>query len=189
LAKAADEAAMVIERIPGDLIVPASVEMLDKFLREDKRSLIHFVCHGKSEDGQQVLVLQGQESIQPYFLRGMGNLERALRDKRPLIFLNACEIGRLEPGLVGMGGFAETFMKLGAGGVVAALWAIEDKVAHKVAEEFYRRVKESPFTPFAAILRDLRRRAYENGSDEDTWAAYCFYGDPLATASVSERQF
>lgn len=188
LAKAADEAAMVIKRVPGDLIEPASVAMLDEVLRRDKRSLIHFICHGKSEEGQQILVFQGWEVIQPYFLRGMGNLERALREKRPLIFLNACGTGRLERGLVGAGGFAETFMKLGAGGVVAALWDIEDHVAHQVAEEFYRRVQESSITPFAAILRDLRRRAYESGTDEDTWAAYCFYGDPLATASDSERQ-
>ena len=32
--------------------------------------------------------------------------------------------------------------------------------------------------PFAEITRDLRRKAHEAGKAEDTFAAYCFYGDP-----------
>jgi hypothetical protein len=183
LQKAADEARMVRDAFAGELIDPASIEMLDTFLGRGGRSLLHFVCHGTSKEGQQALVMQGKEELRPYFLRGMSNFEKAVRAHRPLVFLNACEVGRLEPGLVGAGGFAEAFMNLGAGGVVAALWSVKDDLAHELAEEFYRRVREEPATPFAAILRDLRRRSYEGTTAEDTWAAYCFYGDPLASAA------
>jgi hypothetical protein len=183
LQKAADEARMVKDSFPGELIDPASIEMLDTFLGRGGRSLLHFVCHGTSKEGQQALVMQGKEELRPYFLRGMSNFEKAIRAHRPLVFLNACEVGRLEPGLVGAGGFAEAFMNLGAGGVVAALWSVKDDLAHELAEEFYRRVREEPATPFAAILRDLRRRSYEGTTAEDSWAAYCFYGDPLASAA------
>ena len=40
---------------------------------------------------------------------------------------------------------------------------------------------KSPDRPFAEIIRDIRAKAYdESAVVEDTYAAYCFYGDPLA---------
>jgi len=49
-----------------------------------------------------------------------------------------------------------------------------------VAKTFYERLRSEKNTPFAEIIRDLRRKAYEAGRAEDTFAAYCFYGDPAA---------
>jgi len=43
--------------------------------------------------------------------------------------------------------------------------------------------KVEPTRPFAAILRDIRRKAYEPGA-RDTYAAYCFYGDPAAVVKA-----
>jgi hypothetical protein len=71
-------------------------------------------------------------------------------------------------------------MILGASGVIAPLWSVKDSIAHQVAVEFYGRIEKEPRTPFAEILRDLRKRSYADEGGEDTWAAYCFYGDPLA---------
>ena len=187
LANAAVEADMVVSRFAGERVDPASVEKLDEVFAAGGRSLLHFVCHGKSGNGQQTLVLQGRQEMRPLFLRGMPHLEHGIRASRPLVFLNACEVGRLEPGLVGAGGFAEAFMNLGAGGVVAALWSVKDDLAHQLAEEFYRRVEAEPTTPYAAILRDLRGRSYaDDRAAEDTWAAYCFYGDPLAAGRAAD---
>jgi len=87
---------------------------------------------------------------------------------------------RKEPALIGVGGFAEQFMILGASGVIAPLWSVKDSIAHQVAVQFYERVEREPDTPFAEILRDLRRKSYADEGGEDTWAAYTFYGDPLA---------
>ena len=42
-----------------------------------------------------------------------------------------------------------------------------------------RECLKEPDTPFAEILRDIRAQAY-SGNAEDTYAAYCFYGSPLA---------
>ena len=98
----------------------------------------------------------------------------------PLVFLNACEIGRTTPALVGIGGFAKAFLELGASAVIAPLWSVKDGIAHEIADTFYNRVKAEPKTPFADILRDLRGKAYDAAKAEDTYAAYCFYGDPAA---------
>jgi hypothetical protein len=181
LTNAEQEAAMVLEEIPGERIDPVGIETLEEALERQGRSLLHVICHGKSgAAGSQILVLEKKEELEAGLLRAMPGVKKAFKSGKPLVFLNACEVGREEPALVGIGGFAEQFMALGASGVIAPLWSVKDSVAHELAVEFYRRLREEPETPFAAILRDLRARSYGAAGGEDTWAAYCFYGDPLA---------
>jgi len=48
--------------------------------------------------------------------------------------------------------------------------------------EFYKEAKENPRVPFSEIIRQQRAKAYDAAIGEDTYAAYCFYGDPLAAA-------
>jgi CHAT domain-containing protein len=112
-------------------------------------------------------------------LMGMSGAGR-FQESQPMVFLNACEIGRPEPALVGVEGFAKSFIALGARCVIAPLWSVKDSIAHQVATEFYQRMSQEPGLPLAAILRDIRRKAYEEDGGEDTYAAYTFYGDPLA---------
>jgi hypothetical protein len=64
--------------------------------------------------------------------------------------------------------------------VIAPMWNVSDQIAHEFAETFYEQVLANPEEPFAAIVARLRARAYEDGG-ADTWAAYTFYGNPLAT--------
>jgi hypothetical protein len=187
LSQAAAEARMVIGRFePGKAssIDPAGVVNLDTTLGGAGRSLLHFVCHGKSGGAAgQTLLLQNKEELNSSFVRAMPGLKKGFRAAKPLVFLNACEVGRAEPALVGVGGFAEAFMTLGASAVIAPLWSVKDSIAHDIAVEFYERSRREPKTPFAEILRDLRKRSYGPGGGEDSWAAYCFYGDPLATGA------
>lgn len=181
LMMAEDEAAMVLKEIPGERIDPAGIEKMEEILGRQGRSLLHFVCHGKSgAAGSQILFLEKREEFEAGLLRDMPGVKKAFKSGKPLVFLNACEVGRKEPALVGVGGFAEQFMALGASGVIAPLWSVKDSLAHQLAVEFYRRLQDEPETPFSQILRDLRGRSYAEGGGEDTWAAYCFYGDPLA---------
>jgi hypothetical protein len=63
---------------------------------------------------------------------------------------------------------------------VAPLWSVKDTIAHEIAMDFYTRAKDDKSTPFAEILRQQRAKAYDPAIAEDTYAAYCFYGDPLA---------
>jgi hypothetical protein len=100
--------------------------------------------------------------------------------KKPLVFLNACEVGRPNVALVGMGGFAKAFVDLGAAGVIAPLWSVRDSIAFDVASRFYAEIMQQPSRSFADILKTIRRLAYDEQIGEDTYAAYCFYGDPTA---------
>ena len=57
---------------------------------------------------------------------------------RPMVFLNACEVGRPTVALAGIGGFAAAFLELGAAAVIAPLWSVKDTIAYEVAKKFYR---------------------------------------------------
>jgi hypothetical protein len=179
LPTASAERDLVLEMFPGQN-VPASFDALDEFYAANTASLLHFVCHGQDATLQAIKLLANEElwahQIRP------GGLGAACRKARPLVFLNACEVGRPGAGLAAVGGFAASFIASDAAAVIAPLWAVDDGVAHQVAVTFYQAVKNNPATPFADILRGLRSRAYEdNGAD--SYAAYCFYGDPNASAA------
>ena len=180
LKTSAEEAAWVCDRFAGTTVTPAEQARLDEMLRERPVGLLHFVAHGKSDPAAgQTLVLENDAVFYASQVRGMQGLKEACRTKAPLVFLNACEVGRTTPALVGPGGFASRFVAAGARCVIAPLWSVKDSLAHEVAVAFYTAALEQPTRPLADILRDIRARSYEEGGGEDTYAAYCFYGDPL----------
>lgn len=47
----------------------------------------------------------------------------------PLVFLNACQVGRAGYSLTGLGRFARAFLSIKAGGFVGTLWSIGDTSA------------------------------------------------------------
>jgi CHAT domain len=178
LPQASAERDLILELFPGQS-VPATFDELDAFYGAHTASLFHFVCHGRDATLQAIKLLQNQV-LWANQVRA-GGLGMACRKSRPLIFLNACEVGRPGAGLAAVGGFAASFIACDAGAVIAPLWAVDDGVAHQVAVTFYGTVKKKPETPFADILRELRAKAYA-AEGEDSYAAYCFYGDPHASA-------
>jgi hypothetical protein len=186
LKTAPEEAQWVCERFGGTQVTPATQARLDEMLRERPVDLLHFVAHGKSNpQAPQTLLLEEGAVFNSLQVRGMDGLENACRAKAPLVFLNACEVGVATPSLVGAGGFASEFISAGARCVVAPIWSVKDSLAHEVAVAFYEAALEQPTRPFADILRDIRARAYEAADGEDTYAAYCFYGDPLTSLQAS----
>jgi hypothetical protein len=178
---AAGEATFVAGAFNGSAITPASLEEIDKRLAEHAVTLLHFICHGHGSDIGigQILDLEPDEQLREIQLAGLDGLINAVRDAGPMVFINACEAGRTSPSLIGSGGFAARFTELGARCVIAPVWSVKDSVAEQVARRFYTRVLAEPQTAFAEILRDLRARAYDPDDAQDSYAAYCFYGDPL----------
>ncbi|HEY5286602.1 MAG TPA: CHAT domain-containing protein [Solirubrobacteraceae bacterium] len=177
------EAQLVLECCPGESITPAWIATIDAKLATGGASLLHFVGHGSEGPSGQIFELDPDERLLEIQIEGMDGLESAVRARRPLVFINACDGGRGAPALVGTGGFAARFARLGARCVIAPIWSVKDSVAENVARTFYERVKAEPDTPFAEILRDIRGLGYDAKKPEDSYAAYCFYGDPLAAQS------
>jgi CHAT domain-containing protein len=201
LSFAQDEAKLVKDSFAGEIITPANFDNIEKNLGSQGKSLVHFCCHGedqetliaaigsRNEDEHdkrtrsrvQIIRLENGQTLNSTQILGMAGVDTIFEQKHPLVFLNACEVGRGIPALLGVGGFAKSFLDLRASAVIAPLWSVKDTIAHEIAETFYKRVKAEPNTPFAEILRDLRRKAYAPGEAQDTYAAYCFYGDPGAS--------
>ncbi|HYJ04128.1 MAG TPA: CHAT domain-containing protein [Chthoniobacterales bacterium] len=181
LAHSEKESGMVRSEFPGDTIAPADFTGFEAAMASGGRSLLHFICHGKSAAvGAQTIYSEDGTELSSIAFTGGTSTPPAIAKSKPFVFMNACEVGRLTPNLVGVGGFAPTFIDLGASCVIAPLWSVKDKFAPIVAEEFYRAVKSDPGKPFADILASIRARAYRPEGAEDSYAAYCFYGDPLA---------
>ena len=183
LAHAKDEANFVVAEFNGEPIKPARFDDIQRKLKASGRTLMHFICHGiDSSAGTQIIELENNERLTSTSVEGMDGIEETFHEIKPIVFLNACEVGRLAPALVGLGGFAASFIRLGASAVIAPLWSVKDSIAHRIAMDFYMRVKQEPRTPFAEIFRNIRENAYDPANGEDTYAAYCFYGDPSAFA-------
>jgi hypothetical protein len=182
LPHAQDEAAYVIARFPGKPIQPVDFQNIVRTFKTGGRTLVHFACHGSSgAAGKQAIELENSTTLASDVLLGVTDVETALREKQSFVFLNACEVGRGTPALSGVGGFAESFIDMGASAVVAPLWSVKDGIAHEIALKFYDETLKNPQLSFAEILSGIRARAYDPQIGEDTYAAYCFYGDPLAS--------
>ncbi|MGY3388743.1 hypothetical protein ACVWW6_001334 [Bradyrhizobium sp. USDA 3311] len=181
------EAQMVVAQYPGEIIRPAPFATVGKELGTVSRSLIHFVCHGKDmASGIQCIRLDNGEELSSANILGIAGLGQLFATKRPVVFLNACEVGRTTPSLVGLGGFVASFINLGATAVIAPLWSVEDAIAHEIAVEFYRETKNNPTRRLSDIFKKIRTKGYDPDSGKDTYVAYCFYGDPGARLSGVE---
>lgn len=187
LKKADEEGKFVCDRIGGSVIPQATATKIEASIMRWDGTLLHFICHGQNGI-PQALLLDGTAKLTSTQVDGMLGLESKWSDTAPVVFLNACEVGRATPSLAGVGGFARSWANAGAGAVVAPLWSVRDSIAHEVATKFYEAVVAEPMTPYARIVRDIRALAYERGGGEDTYAAYCFFGSPTAAAQMGPGQ-
>ena len=161
---------------PVDEVLPATFDGVNKGLGGPQRNVVHFVCHGKSA-ALQTLELDKPDTIDCSQIRTLHGFQTALKNG-PLAFLNACEVGGQVLASDGVGGFANSFIELGAAPVVAPLWPVQDRIALDVTQTFYPQALKG--ISFGEIMKQIRAKAYSSGID--SYAAYCFYGDPMATA-------
>ena len=145
--------------------------------------LLHVACHGVAESNniwEAALVLQipktGESTAGDRL--GMPTVRQSadLWANRPLVFLNACQLGRQGRLMTGTGGLAEAFLRQGAGLVVGSLWSIADDEALTFARDFY----SSLLRGRTLIRATAEARAAAAALHEPTWLAYAVYGHPYA---------
>jgi CHAT domain-containing protein len=93
----------------------------------------------------------------------------------PLVFLSACDVGRLQSGAAGIGGFAEAFLRGGAGVFIGCNWAVRDEVAARFVKSFYAKAFE-PDTTIGEAALTARRDARRAG--DLSALAFTVFGDP-----------
>ncbi len=141
---------------------------------------VHFAGHGEFDPNRpdaSVLFLSDGMPLSSDLFRGA----RYGGAQQPLIFLNACMIGIGGEMLGDMGGFPGNCLKGGFGGVLGALWEVNDLLARNIAMEFWKRVMPpggGPGEPIAEVLRDIRAAYALAAPFVPTYLAYVYYGHP-----------
>ena len=179
---AAREARFVRATLPGSgQIKPVRFKALNEALKKSKHDVVHFICHGEASK-TPTLRLDNKERITSNQVLSMAGFLAAFK-KNPFAFLNACEVGNQVRTLAGIGGFADSFLRIGAAAVVAPLWSVDDTVAEKVCRLFYKGILAGK--SFGDVMKAIRARAFQSGTD--TFASYCLYGDPNARVERKRR--
>lgn len=160
--------------------VPATFLELREALASGVYDGWHFSGHGlagKSDPDRSVMTLENGEELTPEELAGE---VRNLGKTQPLVFLNACQIGRGGLSLTGIGGWAGRFLQAGAAAFVGAYWSVSDEPAADFARAFYRNLLDG--TPIGEAAR-LARQEVSDAADPTTWLAYTVFAHPFATVA------
>jgi CHAT domain-containing protein len=141
---------------------------------------VHFAGHGEfdpTKPDSSVLFLSDGQPLSSILFRSANYGD----EHRPLLFLNACMIGIGGQLLGDMGGFPGNCLKGGFGGLLGALWEVDDSAAGEIAVDFWKRAMAGD--PIGAILRDLRAKYVTGGGavPVSTYLAYVYYGHPCLT--------
>lgn len=150
--------------------------------------LLHFAGHGRWRDSDP----RGQEIALAAYAKAHDDGSAAYSDadaredftaaageeaSAPFVFLSACDVGRLQPGSTGLGGFAEVFLRGGAGVFIGCSWAVRDDVTSEFATTLYDHlfVRGETLGEAAAAARAAARAAHDL-----TALAFTVYADPRA---------
>jgi len=106
------------------------------------------------------------------------HLGSPLRERRPLVFLNACQSSRGAPALSRIEGLARCFLDLGAGAFVGTYWEVGDRAAAEFADHLYTQLFEG--RRFGDAFRRARLATREVTPGDPSWLAYTAIAHPLA---------
>jgi hypothetical protein len=186
LASSPAECAMLRELLGAAPLTPRTGAILPMLASPGQFGLLHFVCHGAIDNDEPRLLLGDAESgrWEPDELTALlvsqqaqiGDREHA----RPLVFINACSVGRGQWLLSSAGGWAPAFLERGAGALIAPLWSVGDEAARHFAGAFYEALLAGE--DFASATLTARRAARKLG--DPTWLAYAVYADPHGRMTV-----
>jgi hypothetical protein len=161
--------------------IPARFLDLQRALASGEYDGWHFTGHGSDiprDPNQSVMYLERQETFTPEQIVGeVSNLGQA----HPLVFLNACQIGRSGMALTDIGGWAKQFLEAGAGAFIGAYWSVYDQPACDFSREVYSRLLAG--LPIGWAVQEARLAIKAAG--DPTWLAYTVFADPFATVQTS----
>jgi hypothetical protein len=160
--------------------IPATYVEVQSGLAAGQYDAWHFTGHGAARTNSSdraSIYLQAQEELTPLDLSGTAaNLGVA----NPLVFLNACQVGRGGMSLTGIGGWARRFMEAGAGAFIGTYWSVYDTPAFEFAKRLYEELLKG--SGIGNAVRDARLAIRDQG--DPTWLAYTVFGDPSAAVAA-----
>lgn len=184
-----DEIRVLRSRLGIEPLAASSAQDISAVVSTDF-DLLHFAGHGrwKTDDprGQQLLLaLFDDARPDPSASYLDADVRRDLPDRAirnpdtrgPLVFLSACDVGRLQSGKAGLGGFAEAFLRGGAGAFIGCSWAVRDDVASTFVSVFYEAFLDEEATVATATKR---ARTAASKADDLTFLAFTVFANPKA---------
>ncbi|MFI6623097.1 CHAT domain-containing protein [Streptomyces sp. NPDC050528] len=155
-------------------------EALTSLIEGGHAGLLHFACHnGFSRSGSRVHMADGH--FTPRDLATAAQTH-SLRAQQPLVFFNACRSAGEIPWFSDTLGWAQTFLKAGAGAFIGTLWPVRSDSAMRFAKTFYGQLLDAGQPLGQASL--AARQAIRDLDGDPTWLAYAVYGSPAATATT-----
>jgi hypothetical protein len=154
---------------------------LEEFLQNGQAEALHFACHGAFNVD---LPARSAVKLGDRFLRAteLTPQYRNFALGRPLVFMNACDSGRLGIGLTGLDGWAEAFLT-GDGGqagvFIGSVWQTTDELASQFAAVFYGRLLAGD--RLAEAMRQARAAVKRAG--DATYLSYTLYANPKVRAA------
>lgn len=160
-----------VETIPADYLA------VRQALASGLYNSLHFVGHGAYRAGDRSrIALTSRQELRPQDLTGrVANLGKG----KPFVFLNACETGQGGSSLVGMGGWAHSFLGAGAAAFLGPFWHVRDESASSFAQIFYPRLLKGDATIGEAV-RQTRLEMRQLNPGDPTRLAYTLFADPQA---------
>jgi CHAT domain-containing protein len=166
---------------PAVAVAPSLRDVVSMLRGVPPADVVHVALHGRFDaigsDGGLVLLASdatGALSRTPQLLTP-DQVETGRLDGGPFVFLNACQVAADKRVLADYAGFASTLLRIGATGVVAPLWNVDDDVAAEFAAAFYAatwtasgRDGTSASTSVAEAVRALRARYTEAAAETHT---------------------
>lgn len=158
--------------------IPATYKDLTDNFASGQYSLWHFSGHGETRDitdpDRSEMILNGKDRLSPL---DISDTVKNLGIAKPLVFLNACQIGKTGFSLTGVGGWAPKFISSGASVFIGAYWAIIEDAACKFTQEFYNNL----FVKHCSVGRAVKEaRKSIKALGDPTWLAFTVYADPHA---------
>ncbi len=197
-----------VTRLIGDQVFP---EQVISALLSERWQIVHIAAHGDVEHDIAVNTpiagdaaagsLQRTRKATGIVLGRNLFLEPSMLEQMPvapdLFFVNCCHVGGIDadreaalaarrPELAAS--IAVQLIRMGVRGVVAAGWAVNDRLARAFATQFYQGFLATQ--EFGRAVRTAREAAYRQSPADPTWGAYQCYGEPdwrLGAAPVEGR--
>lgn len=157
-----------------------SANAVETLLRGDGIDLWHFATHGRfdsTDPADARLTLPNGEDFRAADLSG--ERRTRLRADRPMVVLNACDAGKMAPGLTSLGGWAKAWV-LGchACAFIGPLWQVSDEAAFSFISNFYDALLADMTIGQAVRASRVALRARD--AADPTWLAYSVYAHPNA---------
>ena len=152
--------------------IPAERDAVLEALGMNRFDGWHFSGHGflsESDPNRSKIELQRGEDLIAHDLNRYD-----FEDRPPLVFWNACHTGRSGESPTGIGGWAERFVRKGAGAFLGPHWQVHDMQAARFSEAFYTAFLSG--RPIARAVWEARRAI--RSDDDATWLAYTLFAHP-----------